>query len=83
MLKKEESPKFGVFEPFFSVVPPASKTRFGTRKRGARVIAPRAPHVSPSAHVFRIRVRDASVSDHTLMSVDASIEALAEHYVVD
>ena len=29
------------------------------------------------------RVRDASVSDHTLMSVDASIEALAEHYVVD
>ena len=39
-------------------------------------------------HVFDdappvIRVRDASVSDHTLMSVDASIEALAEHYVVD
>ena len=38
-------------------------------------------------HVFDdkppvIRGRDASVSDHTLMSVDASIEALAEHYNV-
>ena len=74
MLKKEESPKFGVFEPFFSVVPPASKTRFGTRKRGARVIAPRAPHVSPSAHAAGLRL-SAAHSALTARVLDVDVDA--------
>ena len=55
----------------------------------ARLVVPGGlVRLGQEQHVFDdkppvIRVRDASVSDHTLMSVDASIEALAEHYVVD